>query len=65
MGRSFNDRPKPKPSKKILNSIYPTAAEVLPRREGSAYIEGGGRYQQRTDTYNDLIEELLWEEKPV
>ena len=41
------------------------AAEVLPRREGSAYIEGGSRYQQRTDTYNDLIEELLWEEKPV
>lgn len=41
------------------------ATDVLPRREGSAYIEGGSRYQQRTDTYNDLIEELLWEEKPV
>ena len=31
------------------------------KKEGRAYIEGGGLYQQRTDTYSDLIDELLFE----
>lgn len=33
-----------------------------PRKEGRAYIEGGGHFQQREHGYNDLIQELLLEE---
>ena len=32
--------------------------------EGRAYIEGGRQYQQRKDSYDDLIDELLFDEQP-
>lgn len=32
--------------------------------QGRAFIEGGRKYQQREDNYSDLIDELLFEEKP-
>lgn len=40
-------------------NVMPT----LQLREGRAYIEGGSLYQQRTDTYNDLISELMLDDK--
>lgn len=32
--------------------------------EGRAYIEGGRQYQQRKDSYDDLIDELLFDDQP-
>ena len=46
-------------NEEIKNSFSNANSSML--KEGSAYIEGGSSYQQRTDTYNDLIQELLFD----